>query len=586
MISNNENGHSSQKFNEECDNPHERHNYQSTEIVGKTNKEWYLKIFAALIAILIGIILIVISPYGISLIDVKWDVPISQLGLALIISGITYLTFQYVFDKGNREFTKTTVNNAVEKIEGTISLVEKQLEDLTEHNKILHGAVGNGIIQIYKKRSEAMQDILNDIGCSKQIKIQGISLREYFNPAEGKSFVKMESILDDISHNDDRKIQILIINPNCEQATIRAEREADEDFSADNPYEESGLYSDVWHTIRYLSRKLHKDRVEAKTYSSSPSCFLVITDKYTYVEQYHYGVKRSGLVGGNFPVFKVRTTTMPGNKLDEATISEHLIGHFSYVWDGVGRRSQELDYITKEHNIGTSTNAWICSIRNIFQNRAEAKERINILLGDESNNKSNTKEVNESREIKLIGISLRDFFHAGSEYYRILRDISSSEDGKSATIKALILDPLSEQGTLRSEREEPGIKRGNLFSEVVTSLRSIDRLNGVKNVIDARLYRASPSCFAILVDNGMLLEQYHYGSSAPDATILGGKIPLLEYGNDSSTYHEIQGHFNYIWDSDTTISIEDWRQINVQTENIESVDDCVVTQVEPPDKNH
>ena len=524
---------------------------------GKSAMEWYVKISASALAISLGILMIVISLPDISVIDVKWNTPLSQLGLALIISGLTYITFQHVFDRGNREFTESTVKDAVSDISQMLEEVEEQLNDLTKQNKILHGAFNNNIIQIYAKRSEGLQDIQDDIRKSNNVKIMGISLRAYFNPAE-KSFVEMESVLDNISNNDERKIQILIINPNCEQAAIRAERESDEDFSNLNPYEESGLYSDVWQTIRYLSKKQKEGRVEAKVYNSAPSCFLVITDEHTYVEQYHYGIKRSGLVGGNFPLLKFPTTIKPGRKLNESTISEHLNGHFDYVWDDCHKRSLPLNYLLDLHMVGTSRSAWECGIVNIFQSRSIAKDRIKVLM------------KNEKKEIRLIGISLRDFFHAGNDYYTVLREISSNKhDDGNISIKALLLDPLCEQGVLRSQREEPGIERGNLYSEVVTSLRSIDRLKENGALIDVRLYQASTNCFAIQGDEGVLIEQYHYGSAEPDATILGGKIPLLEFHKKSPTFQEIKGHFDYIWDK-ASINIEEWRKSsgeNIQQDN-------------------
>jgi len=76
---------------------------------------------------------------------------------------------------------------------------------------------------------------MEDLRQSKHIKMLGISLREYFVPA-GHYYRDTEELLDNIMKSTDRTIQVLLINPYCEQATIRAERESDKPFSDENPY--------------------------------------------------------------------------------------------------------------------------------------------------------------------------------------------------------------------------------------------------------------------------------------------------------------------------------------------------------------
>lgn len=508
--------------------------------------ERHIRIYGALLVMVSGILFIVLAQLDYSQLIMDWKDAFTQLGLALIISGLTYLTFQHLFEHGNREFTSSTINSAVDTIDSKLVEVKKQLDNLMQQNKVLNGAIANQLTQIYHKRSEGLQDILNDMKTSRCIKIIGISLRDYFNPA-GKFFMEMEAILDDIDRNKDRIIRVLFINPNCEQATIRAERESDEDFTKENPYELSGLYTDVWQTIRYLGRRL-TDNIEAKVYNSSPSCFLVITDNNTYIEQYHYGIPRAGLVGGNFPLLKFPTMLKEDIRLSASTISEHLDGHFNYIWHESNKRSQPLEYLLKDCMIGTSRSAWECKIVNIFNSRSLAKDRISRLLRKEEN------------EIKLIGISLRDFFHAGNYYYQVLSDIvcNNAPTQCNVKIKALLLDPASNQGILRSKREEPNVLKGNLYSEVKTSIRSIERLKGQGADIEAKLYSAATNCFAVITKEGVLVEQYHYGSSEPDATILGGKVPVLEFHANASTYKELDGHFNFIWGEESTIDSDNW----------------------------
>jgi hypothetical protein len=79
--------------------------------------------------------------------------------------------------------------------------------------------------------------------------------------------------------------------------------------------------------------------------------------------------------------------------------------------------------------------------------------------------------------------------------------------------------------------------------------------------MDARLYFGSPSCFAVLTSESLIVEQYHYGRSELGANILGGKVAVLEYSRDSAMYKEIDGHFDHIWER-LSKSIATWRTDN------------------------
>jgi len=163
----------------------------------------------------------------------------------------------------------------------------------------------------------------------------------------------------------------------------------------------------------------------------------VITDKYTYIEQYHYGVPKSGLVGGNFPLLKF--PTLIGDPASESdarattSVARHLSGHFEYIWNQRG--TQPLRRLLEGHNIGVAKSAWECKLANLFSNRMWAEERIKYLLS------------HEDTEIKLIGISLRDLFHAGKGLYTTIQPVS-----KKVSVRALMLDSFSEHCCPKQDR--------------------------------------------------------------------------------------------------------------------------------------
>jgi hypothetical protein len=540
-----------------------------------------------------------------------WSSTVAQIGLGLLITSISFFLMDRELDKSQKRHAEAIIKEQGQYLGARLETVEEHLSktliDVNESLEVvqgklqmLDGAFARGVDRIYARREEGQIDIMKDMSDAKMIWILGISLHDFF-ASSGRHYREMGTLIEKIEHSDDRAMRVLLINPFSEQATIRAERESDQDFSDQKPYEKSSLFSDVQHSIQYLSDRIREDaalgilkkeladgplkeadsedrlkklidmpeeefskqvgpennasnevhrHIQARVYNAAPACFLVITDSHTYIEQYHYGLHKSGLAGGNFPLMRFKTV-IPGSSISVAgssitAVAAQLYGHFEYIWRQLG--TVPLTHLTQGHNIGVSKSAWECGLANLFSSRSWAEERIKYIL------------LHETKEIKLIGISLRDFFHAGKGLYTAIVEASNR-----VSVRALVLDPYSDQGRYRSEREEPGVitSGGNLFSEVKTSIRTVERLQkqgtqGLK--VDARLYFASPSCFAILTSESLIVEQYHYGRSELGANILGGKVAVLEYCKDkeSGMYEEINGHFDHIW-KDLSIGITEWK---------------------------
>ncbi len=474
-----------------------------------------------LIGFLSGVVLLILSAEP-GTADPSWSTPLGQLGLALCITSVLYFIFQQVFDRTNQEHVERVVRGAVGSLDGKIQRVDASLDELLTHNKILAGAFDSGVVCIYSRRSDGLADVMTDIRQSERVRLLGISLREYFMNA-GRYSGEMDVVMTNTKNTEGRSLEALILDPNGDQATIRAERESDAPFSVDNPYERSGLYADVQQTMQNLNMRYVPNKIEGRVYSGAPCAFMVITDTHTYIEQYHYGLPKSGLVGGSFPLLKFPS---------DSQVAKHLEGHFTYIWEN---HSRPLVDLLVKREVGVSKNAWECQLMNLYPSRSEAEDRIAYIL------------ANASGEVGMLGISLRDFFHGGRRFYKILASRDSS--AKARQIRALLLNPESDQGRIRSEREEPGTRPDNLNNDVLTSLNTIERLDTTPDSVDARLYHGAPCCFMVLSEYGVLIEQYHYGSDEPGSTILGGKVPVLEYAPGSQAYREFSGHFEFLWGS-------------------------------------
>jgi len=475
--------------------------------------------------------------------------PMVDLGMALCITSTTYFVFQQIFDRANEESTKRIVEGAIgsfkeniDKVGEKIGGVDMGLNSILQHSDMLGGAIAASVVQMYAKREEGLKDIMADVRASEHVRMMGISLREYFGNA-GRQYHEMNAVLKNIAETQTRDLKALLINPHSDQATIRAERESNAKFDLNNPYEDSGLYGDVGQSVKYLHKWGKEYRnIAGRVYNAAPTCFLVVTDQHTYVELYHYGEPRAGLIGGNFPLLKFPTVS---------PLAADLGSHFDYIWD---EHSNDLSELVDAHMVGVSKNAWECKIMNVFPTRSDADDRIAYLL------------QSAKGEVRLIGISMRDFFFGGRRFHSILRQICRPAEGSSETgvaVKALLLDPLCEQGKLRSEREQPGQRPGNLFNEVHNSLNNIATLRKLQANVQVKLYQGAPSCFVVLTDQSLMVEQYHYGSSEPGANILGGKVPVLEFAVDSPTYTELSGHFDYLWSTDgPSMPGDEWLEAN------------------------
>jgi hypothetical protein len=84
-----------------------------------------------------------------------------------------------------------------------------------------------------------------------------------------------------------------------------------------------------------------------------------------------------------------------------------------------------------EHNIGASKNVWECKLINLFTNRSEAEKWIVYILN----------HADPEKGIKLIGISLRDYFHAGKGFYVTIQKVSNGCKRKNQKLRPNYIMP-------------------------------------------------------------------------------------------------------------------------------------------------
>jgi hypothetical protein len=181
-----------------------------------------------------------------------------------------------------------------------------------------------------------------------------------------------------------------------------------------------------------------------------------------------------------------------------------------------------------------------CGILNIHEDRPSAEDHLIELL------------IKAKEHIEIVGISLRTLFQGGGKLNRtilnLLTDASENKKQKPRW-RVMVLDPGCEQARYRSEREEPPGKKmedGNLFREVNLTIKVVEEWKSKGCSIELRAYKGSPSCFLMIIDNIIFVEQYHYGRAG--GARVAELVPLLEFSSDSNTYRELLGHFDYMWE--------------------------------------
>jgi hypothetical protein len=131
-----------------------------------------------------------------------------------------------------------------------------------------------------------------------------------------------------VLENTKAELQILLLDPDSEQAKYRSYRErlfvsTEQSFDSylqSGEHEKSDLYHDTKRTIEFIRDMVNdvrrtktagsaswSPRLEVGLYASAPACFVLRVDDRVLVEQYHYGkvVRHTrAVLGKDMPLFE------------------------------------------------------------------------------------------------------------------------------------------------------------------------------------------------------------------------------------------------------------------------------------------
>lgn len=504
-----------------------------------------------IIGILLGLVLIT-GPNALKAGEINWAYVLPQLGLAIVTGVIINFVFQKLLNKGEQDYYKRLNDNTDNLISQKYGDISTQYNEFIQKSQLLLNAKDKSIEFIYESRLKGMDDIIKDMAESTHIQIMGVSLKKFFSKSHNDYYSQTVEIIDSVKKSENRKFQVMVINPYSQQALMRMECETGKKIYDIKENEGTTLRSEVLGIMRNLEERQkkvadikEKDRFQARAYDGACSCFLLITDKHTYFEQYYFAENRA-IAGSRFPLIKLKT---------DSPEAEELQKHFDFTWEN---KSHDLSELLEESYVGVAQEVESLRMINIFSSRDDQKAnaRFKYLL------------ENEKSELKIMGISLKGFFQE-TKLFQEIQKRAYKNDSRNIKIKALFLDPYSEQAKLRSEREK---QSSIVFHEGVLDVKSTshyndvkritDSINSINNHIDIECKLYDGTCFFIFMTTEcVLVELYHYGTEENESVkenVLIGQMPLFEYQRDSHIYKVLESHFNYLWTH--SLKVDEWKE--------------------------
>lgn len=184
--------------------------------------------------------------------------------------------------------------------------------------------------------------------------------------------------------------------------------------------------------------------------------------------------------------------------------------------------------------------------------------------GGEANTAMEAMLKDTRGELLLQGISLGQFFHSKDFRPTIWKKITSGDNFK---IKALILYPFgnaalsrvaAEESTEGEEGEEFEAKKKflhtQLFKDIqftVSNIIDTNRKCPPEKLIEAKFYDCTPFSFFLMTDEGMIIEQYHFGRQdyASKGECIGQLVPLIRANSKSAYYSAMRSSFYHLWNA-------------------------------------
>ena len=280
---------------------------------------------------------------------------ITNVGVTFIVTAVSIFILskamkgaEYIFE-GRIDYLKRRIDESANRIKEKVRIVDE--------------AEQSGIVRIFKtrRRDQSFKTELikrfNEASRGDEILIMSISLRDFFGPTLDNDY--FGAIIDALRRGVCFKI--LLLDPTSPAAQARAYIE-ERQVVENQGYAHSALFRAIVEVARRLDNpatlvrdeniaKRIKEQIKVKFYPYDPTCHLIITKCYTFVEQYHrggdmeilehlsnyYNIRYINCFGGFVPVFMVSNSSL---------FARLLRSHFYNIWNS--NEVKSLDTIINE----------------------------------------------------------------------------------------------------------------------------------------------------------------------------------------------------------------------------------------------
>ena len=145
-------------------------------------------------------------------------------------------------------------------------------------------------------------------------------------------------------------------------------------------------------------------------------------------------------------------------------------------------------------------------------------------------------------EIKMVGVSLRYFFHETAVLYNPIKDLCEAQNN-NVKIKALVSHPYSIEVTNRAKDESPkNIDYPPIRPDIDLTARSIANLNAKYNSpIDYGYYDSAPYCTFVIFHDKCYFSPNILSNDRP---VL---MPMIVFDKNSYGYTKLNDYFDILW---------------------------------------
>jgi len=243
-------------------------------------------------------------------------------------------------------------------VEGIETTFEKEINELATKLDVLPEAKKCGIVHIFESRRKDpnyKKELIKQFErCeTEEVLLMSISLRDFFGPRLDNEY--LTAIFGMLKKGI--KFKILLLDPTSEAAKDRAlveEKERVENYG----YTGSTLFTEIKSVAERLNnpspdwvvdeelRKKIKEQIEVRFFPYDPTTQLIITEKFTFIEQYHRGgdkeirkaLEKEGIpsidcFGGFVPVWMVENS---------AFFAKLMKSHFMNIWNSDDVKERDL----------------------------------------------------------------------------------------------------------------------------------------------------------------------------------------------------------------------------------------------------